>query len=175
MPAAIHHYAKIRDITRREHISKIRKHFRFRAFTLQEYRELANWLLPTALGTDKGLVLVDLLIQEMRKRKIILPAMYAVEHLVWAVCERAERRTFKKLTKALSPQQLLQLDQLLTKPADKHITNLSWLRKPPGTVSLKNFHKILDRVQFIQRLALPLENGQEILQNRLLQLAREGS
>ncbi|MGQ7171506.1 DUF4158 domain-containing protein, partial [Escherichia sp. R-CC3] len=56
-------------------------------------RKLANWLLPTAMGTEKGLVLVDLLIQEMRKRKIILPAMYAIEHLVWAVCERAERRT----------------------------------------------------------------------------------
>lgn len=175
VPAAIHNYAKIRDTTRREHISKIRKHFGFRSFTLREYRELANWLLPTAMGTEKGLVLVDLLIQEMRKRKIILPAMYAIEHLVWAVCERAERRTFKKLTKALSPQQLLQLDQLLTKSADKHITNLSWLRKPPGTVSLKNFHKILDRIQFIQTLALPLENGQEIHQNRLLQLAREGS
>ncbi|MEB9553496.1 hypothetical protein P4J60_29385 [Bacillus cereus] len=87
------------------------------------------------------------MIQEMR---IILPAIYAIEHLVSAVCERAERRTFKKLTKALSPQQLLQLDQLLTKSADKHITNLSWLRKPPGTVSLKNSHKILDRIQFIQ-------------------------
>ncbi|MEC3435162.1 DUF4158 domain-containing protein, partial [Bacillus cereus] len=90
VPAAIHNYAKIRDTTRREHISKIRKHFGFRSFTLREYRELANWLLPTAMGTEKGLVLVDLLIQEMRKRKIILPAMYAVEHLVWAVCERAE-------------------------------------------------------------------------------------
>jgi hypothetical protein len=156
VPAAIHHYAKIRDTTRREHISKIRKHFGFRAFTLREYRELANWLLPTAMGTDKGLVLVDLLIQEMRNRKIILPAMYAIEHLVWAVCERAERRTFKTLTKALSPQQLLQLDQLLTKSADKHITNLSWLRKPPGTVSLKNFHKILDRVQFITKACITI-------------------
>lgn len=76
MPAAIHHYAKIRDTTRREHISKIRKHFGFRAFTLREYRELANWLLPTAMGTDKGLVLVDLLIQEMRKEKLFfLPCM----------------------------------------------------------------------------------------------------
>lgn len=39
VPAAIHNYAKIRDTTRREHISKIRKHFGFRSFTLREYRE----------------------------------------------------------------------------------------------------------------------------------------
>ncbi|MGQ7174088.1 DUF4158 domain-containing protein, partial [Escherichia sp. R-CC3] len=41
VPAAIQHYAKIRDTTRREHIGKIRKHFGFRSFTLREYRELA--------------------------------------------------------------------------------------------------------------------------------------
>ncbi|PGW03150.1 hypothetical protein COD90_29530 [Bacillus cereus] len=37
------------------------------------------------------LSLVEALITEMRKRKIILPAIYAVEHLAWAVRERAHR------------------------------------------------------------------------------------
>lgn len=42
-----------------------------------------------AMKTDKGHLLVEALITEMRKRKIILPAIYAVKHVAWAVRERA--------------------------------------------------------------------------------------
>ncbi|EOQ04930.1 Tn3 family transposase [Bacillus cereus] len=175
IPSAIHNYAKGRDETRREHLSKIRKEFYFRSFTIQEYRELAQWLLPTALGTDKGYLLVEALIIEMRKRKIILPAMYAVEHLAWAVRERAQRRTFKQLVQGLSPHQERQLNQLLYVSQPGKQSDLSWLRQSPGVVSIKNFHELMDRLEYIQRLDLPLDNGREIHQNRLLQMAREGS
>jgi len=111
----------------------------------------------------------------MRKRKIILPAMYAVEHLAWAVRERAQRRTFKQLVQGLSPHQERQLDQLLYVSQPGKQSDLSWLRQPPGVVSIKNFHELMDRLEYIQRLALPLDNGREIHQNRLLQMAREGS
>ncbi|SFC79063.1 hypothetical protein SAMN04488168_109162 [Bacillus sp. 491mf] len=111
----------------------------------------------------------------MRKRKIILPAMYAVEHLAWAVRERVQRRTFKQLVQGLSPHQERQLDQLLYVSQPGKQSDLSWLRQPPGVVSIKNFHELMDRLEYIQRLALPLDNGREIHQNRLLQMAREGS
>jgi TnpA family transposase len=89
VPSAIHNYAKNRDVTRREHLSKIRKTFHYRSFTIREYRELAQWLLPTAMVTDKDHVLVEVLMAEMRKSKIILTAIYALEHLPWVVRERA--------------------------------------------------------------------------------------
>lgn len=79
-PFAMKEYAA-RNTTRREHLDEIRKTFGFRTFTSREYRELYWWLLPIALGTDKGIALVEALVQEMRNRKIIIPAMYAVERL----------------------------------------------------------------------------------------------
>jgi len=97
LPSAIQNYARERDATRREHLIKIRNTLGFRAFTLKEYRELARWLLPMTMKTDKGHLLVEALITEMRKRKIILPAIYAVEHLAWAVRERAHRRILKSI------------------------------------------------------------------------------
>jgi hypothetical protein len=38
--------------------------------TRSMYRELAAWLLPTALATDHGLTLVASLIEELRSRRI---------------------------------------------------------------------------------------------------------
>lgn len=113
-PLVIQNYGRGRDTTRREHLIKIRNTLEFRTFTLKEYRELARWLLPIAMKTDKGHLLVEALITEMRKRKIILPAIYAIEHLAWAVRERAHRRIFKQLTRDLIPSQCKQLDKLLS-------------------------------------------------------------
>lgn len=174
-PSAIKNYARGRDTTRQEHLIKIRSALGFRTFTLKDYRELARWLLPIAMKTDKGHLLVEALIIEMRKRKIILPAVYAVEHLAWAVRERAHRRIFKQLTRNLTSSQCKQLDKLLSVGKGYKYSYLSWLRQPPGVVSVKNFHKIMDRIEFIQNLILPLDNGREVHQNRLLQMAREGS
>ncbi|HDR7612929.1 TPA: Tn3 family transposase [Bacillus mycoides] len=175
LPSAIQNYARERDTTRREHLIKIRNTLGFRTFTLKEYRELARWLLPTAMKTDQGHLLVEALITEMRKRKIILPAIYAIEHLAWAVRERAYRKIFKQLTRDLTPSQCKQLDRLLSVGKGYKYSYLSWLRQPPGVVSVRNFHKIMDRIECIQKFNLPLDNGREVHQNRLLQMAREGS
>ncbi|PGT99578.1 Tn3 family transposase [Bacillus cereus] len=174
-PLEIGNYARTRDTTRREHLAKIRNFFDLRSFTLKEYRELARWLLPIAMKTENGYLLVEALIHEMRKPKIILPAVYAVEHLAWSVRERTRRKIFKHLTKGISVQQYTQLDNLLYTNDEKRNSSLSWLRQPPGVISLKNFHEILDRLEFIQSLDLPLDNGKDIHQNRLIQMAREGS
>ncbi|HDR5272770.1 TPA: DUF4158 domain-containing protein, partial [Bacillus thuringiensis] len=142
LPSAIENYARERDTTRREHLSKIRSTLGFRTFTLKEYRELARWLLPMAMKTDQGHLLVEALITEMRKRKIILPAIYAVEHVAWAVRERAHRKIFKQLTRNLTSSQCKQLDKLLSVGTGYKFSYLSWLRQPSGVVSVKNFHKI---------------------------------
>ncbi|MHA5077983.1 DUF4158 domain-containing protein [Bacillus anthracis] len=117
----VQNYARTRDTTRREHVNKIRNLYNLRTFTLREYRELARWLLPLAMKTENGYLLVEALIQEMRKRKIILPAVYAIEHLAWSVRERARKRIFKYLTKGLSSYQYEQLDTLLYTHEEKKV------------------------------------------------------
>jgi TnpA family transposase len=173
-PLAMQQYAT-RDETRREHLSRIRKIFGYRTFTPQTYKELARWLLSTAMGTDKGIILVESLIQEMRNQRIILPAIYAMEHLGWSVRERAKKLTYKQLTKGLTAEQCESLDRLLDLREGTKLSYLAWLRKPPHSLSSKSFHKILDRHDFIGQLQLPLDNGRDVHQNRLLQIAREGA
>lgn len=75
----------------------------------------------------------------------------------------------------MTNDQCKQLDRLLALRQETNQTYLAWLRQPPGTISIKNFHEIMDRHDFIQQLQLPLDNGRDVHQNRLLQMAREGS
>ena len=54
-----------RDQTRREHVLEIETALGLRPLTRVLYRELAAWLLPTALATDHGPTLVTTLLEEL--------------------------------------------------------------------------------------------------------------
>jgi hypothetical protein len=77
-PDALNHYAISRGgETRQEHLRKIRNQFEYRTFTSKEYREIAHLLLPTSMSTNKGIVLVESLLTEMRNRKIIVLGLWS--------------------------------------------------------------------------------------------------
>ena len=100
-------------------------------FTIRLYRQLAAWLLPVALNTGKGSVLVATLLEEMRQRRIILPPLAVSECLSSEVRSRAERQTFPVLTRDLSEANLENLDGLLrARPGNGSQNWLAWLRQP---------------------------------------------
>jgi hypothetical protein len=70
-----------RDQTRREHVLEIQAALGLRPLTRALYRELAAWLLPTALATDHGPTLVTALLEELRTRRIVCPPLPAIERL----------------------------------------------------------------------------------------------
>ena len=45
------------------------------------YRDLAAWLLPTAIATDHGPTLVGTVLEELRVRRIVCPPLPAIERL----------------------------------------------------------------------------------------------
>ncbi len=173
-PAHLQAYA-MRDPTRREHLSEIQRVFGFRPFTLGRYRDLARWLLPTALATDVGAVLVGALIDELRLRQIIIPALSTLEGLVWETRRRARRQVYSRLTANLSLEQQAQLEELLDVVPEIRQTRLVWLRQPPGVSKPATVLKLIERIRFIRALGLDPTVTRQIHQNRLLQLAREGA
>jgi TnpA family transposase len=168
-------YARERDTTRREHVAEIARTFGFRTFDTQAYREISRWLHPIAEGTDSGEALVQALLEEMRHRQIIAPALYAVERLVWETRRRAQERVFGKLVYGLPRERLETLDSLLIVPEDDDETPLNRIRRPPGPPSSKNFKDVLDRLNFVRSLELPEDAGKNVHNNRLTRLAREGA
>src|SRR5712691_649510 len=101
-PAAFAIYLHGRDSTRREHLLELQRDFGFRSISATIYRELAGWLLPIALSTDVGPVLVGALVDELRERKVLAPALSTIERLAWETRRRAERLVFVRLTAALT-------------------------------------------------------------------------
>jgi GNAT superfamily N-acetyltransferase len=174
-PMSIVQYGQDREATRYEHLAELEKVCGFRPFTKREYRELALRLLPIARKTDAGTVLVSSLIEEMRSRKIIIPALSTVERLGWETRRRAQRQVYRQLTEGLTDVQRTQLKALLTVPAASRQTILVWLRQPPGAASPSNFQKVIERLEWIHALSLDPQVASQVHHNRLQQMAREGA
>ena len=115
------------------------------------------------------------LLEEMRRREIIAPALYAVERLAWETRRRAQARVFGRFVADLEDEQLERLDSLLVVPDGEEETPLNRLRRPPGPPSPKNFKDVLDRLRFIRSLGLPDDASRDVHHNRLTRLAREGA
>jgi TnpA family transposase len=173
-PKIITEYSQ-RDTTRREHLAEIQNNFGFRSFGTTTYKQLSKWLLPFAISSDKGMALVGALIDEMRLRQIIIPAISTVERLAWEVRHRAQKLVCIELTNNLTPSQKIALDKLLIIQTDKKLTDLIWLRQPPGQANPRNFLKVVERLEFVRHLNLDSGCLKRVHQNRLLQLTRTGA
>jgi TnpA family transposase len=172
-PEALAEYAT-RDPTRREHLSELQRRFGFRSFSLRSYRQLSHWLMPIALSTDEGMVLVEALIEELRTCRIIAPALSTLERLAWETRRRAQQQVYTTLTASLSEEQTKRLDTLLIVPAGEQRTPLVWLREPPGPAKPATFLKVMERLQLIRELGVDPTVARQIHANRLRRLAREG-
>ena len=164
-----------RDTTRREHLAEIVVTFGFRAFDERARREMSGWLAGVAAQTDSGLALVEALQEEMRRRRILAPALSAAEALAWEARRRAREEASRALTADLSGSQLERLDALLGTAADASRSELVWLRSPPGAPSPDNFLKVVEKLRFLRGLGLSPGVARAVHHNRLSRLAAEGA
>jgi TnpA family transposase len=164
-----------RDETRREHLAELLLHCGLHSFGIGQYRSLAAWLLPTALQTSRGIVLVGAAIDELRRRSIVVPRLAVLERLCAEVIVRSERHLFQALTTDLTGQQRTELDSLLKPREGSQVSTFALLRSPAGAPTTNNILLHIERLRQIRALELRPDLGQRIHQNRLLQLAREGA
>ncbi len=87
-----------RDETRRDHLAELQLHYGLRSFRIGQYRALGAWLFPTALQTNRGVVLVGAAIEELRRRSVLIPRLAVLERLCAEVVVRSERQLFQTLT-----------------------------------------------------------------------------
>ena len=163
-----------RDQTRREHILEIQTALGLSALTRSMYREIAVWLLPTALATDDGPTLVAVVLEELRARRIVCPPLPAIERLGAMVRARAQRQLWRRLTDGLTDQQRQALDQLLEVRTGGGQSTLAWLRQTAYAATAGNFPKLIERLNRLRALGIESERATRVHQNYWLKLAREG-
>jgi len=138
-----------RDQTRRQHVLEIQTALGLRPLTRAMYREVAVWLLPTALATDHGPTLVATVLEELRARRIVWPPLPAIERLGGSVRGRAQRQLWRRLT-GLSDRQRQSLDQLLEISAGGGQSTLAWLRQTAYAATTGNLPKLIERLSLVR-------------------------
>ena len=113
-----------REQTRREHLVELQTLFGFQSFTMSHYRQAVYRLTELAIQTDKGVILANALIEHLRRKLVILPALNAVERASAEAITRANRRIYDALTKPLLDAHRLRLDDLLKRRDNSKTT---WL------------------------------------------------
>lgn len=70
----------------------------------------------------------------LRKSKVILPAMYVIENIVWEAKQQADQKVYSILHDDLTSEQKKKIDALLL-PTNNGISPLAWLKKLPSQPS----------------------------------------
>jgi hypothetical protein len=162
-----------RDETRREHLTELFARLGLEQFGTEHHRRLAEWLESTALQTTRGIVLARAAVEELHKRRIVLPPVTVIERICAEAATRAERKVFALLTEGLVEERKEKLDRLLELREGSPYSTLAWLRSPAGAPTARAILAHLDRLLAVREIGLPAETGLCVHQNRLLQIARE--
>ncbi len=123
-----------RPQTRREQLVELMRRGGFQGFGRAEARDLVTWLTPVTQANRKPGQLAGLLVEELRRRRILLPTPRVLELVIHHARIRAERALHRALIDGMGPVQLAALDELLAVPADgAGPSPIAWLRQPPGS------------------------------------------
>lgn len=173
-PESLTEYAS-RDETRREHFAELLREYGYTTLSVRDYRSLSAWLTDQARGTDSGLALVTLLVEEIRRRRIVVPALRVVERITLTARARARQDAYTALTADLTSDQRAKLDELFDlRPNSRH-THLGWVRQSLGAANPTNILSCIERLTFLRSIGIPTTWATRLHQNRLVQLAREGA
>ncbi len=163
-----------REETRREHLLELRAYLGMKPFSQVHHRQAVHTTTELALQTDKGIVLVNSVVETLHHKRIILPTLDVVERVCAEALTRANRRIYDTLTDPLSSSHRRRLDDLLKLRDNNKTTMLAWLRLSPVKPNSRHMLEHIERLKVWQALDLPMGVDRLIHQNRLLKIAREG-
>jgi Domain of unknown function (DUF4158) len=173
-PEALATYAA-RFQTRYEQLDALRTDFGFADVTPRHRREILVWLLPVALATTSAATIAATLMDEVRRRRLIVPGPFIVDQLVSAAMASAERQVAHQLTRNLLPAQAKALDALLTTKESASISGLAWARQPPGAPGHRALMRLVEQRGMLSTIAIDPACVDGIHPERLRKLAREGA
>ena len=171
-PEAIDDYLSA-ERNRQSHAAQLQDRLRLRPFGTRPAAELATWLLPRAIEDERLGYLADLIVQECRQRRIVLPWPAALERLCLDVRHRARQEVHHRLTDGLSAEQRKRLDALTQRREASGQNWLTWLRQMPETATPTAMLGLIERLEHVRAIGIDRARGHLVHQARLAQLARE--
>jgi hypothetical protein len=99
---------------------------------------------------------------ELRRRRLVVPGPFVVEQLVAATTVSAERNVAHQLTRSLLPTQAKALDELLTTKEGTSISGLAWARQPPGAPGHRALARLTEQPAILSAIAIDPACGEAI-------------
>ena len=163
-----------REETRHEHLSELRALYGFRTFSGRSARDLKEWLFREAEMAVSNEDVAIRFVAECRRTRTVFPATSTIERLCATAMVDAERRIAARIASRLSQQTQEQLLGLLEDTFDDRVTRFVWLRQfEPGSNSL-SANRLLDRIEYLQRVDLPGDLLAGVPAHRVTRLRRQG-
>ena len=104
----------VREETRREQLAELRHIYAYRMFSGRCACDLMVWLENKAEGARSNEGLARQLVEECRRRQVILPGLSVLERLCAGALVAAERRVETRIAAGLDDAMCRRLDWLLT-------------------------------------------------------------
>lgn len=164
-----------RGATRREHALDLQSLYGFVSFNRAHVRAAIEFLQPIALHSDKGIVVANALMENLRQQRILLPSAPVIERLCAQAITQGERQIHALLCHSLTPDQQHKLEMLLNVSPGTQTTRLRWLCQPPGAANPKQILEHIERLNTLAALELPDDIGGNVPRHRLLKIARQGA
>lgn len=174
VPASAFDDYAARDTTRREHLAELMRASGYSAFSRATAIEMVGFLATPAQTIVRPGQLAGILVEELRRRRVLLPSALVLEAVIRGAKARAERLAHEVLTATLDADALARLDRLLTPRPKGKLTWLSWLRNAPQSPAPTNVVKLIDRVDHVRRLGIDRRRAAALPKAAFDRLADEG-
>ncbi|MFP5517498.1 MAG: Tn3 family transposase, partial [Alphaproteobacteria bacterium] len=137
-------------------------------------RDLAAWLTSKAQITRDPIILATTLIDEFRRRRILIPSAAILELMLHQARGRAERVLHRALVDGVDQRTTEALDRLLTLRADTETTMLAWLRRVPAAPTARNMLAVIERLSALKELGIDRALRTRVPEVAFERLAAEG-
>ena len=142
-----------RDATRRAHLAEATLAGGYATFDRTAAHAAVSFLTASAQTILRPGQLAGILVEELRRRRVLLPTPLVLEAVIRGARERAERVAQEVLTSGLDEATLARLDALLDpRPAGK--LTWRWLRNAPPSPAPKNVPKLIERVRHLRAVGI---------------------
>jgi TnpA family transposase len=164
-----------RDQTRREQLAAITARTGHRAFDRGAFRDLTAWLLSIAQIDRDPFALAAALVDEIRRRRLLLPSAAVLELVLHHARGRAERLVHRVLTDALGIEGGQRLAPLLQGYDGEPVAMQAWLRQAPQSPAARNIVAIVDRLTAVKALGIDRALRERVPEAAFERLAAEGA
>ena len=94
--SALERYSQ-RKFTKYDHLLELQSIYGYKTFSKENYIFYVKYLSELAIQTDRGIILAKALINDLRNKQIIIPAISVIERICSRAITNGNRNLYKKL------------------------------------------------------------------------------